>query len=166
MAHDPEKKSKARSLYVFKNCTFDDIEAIIAVPAKTISRWKKEAKKKGDDWDKARHVASLSEQNVESVNRQVYANWLTRFKEVQTSILEDENMGTMDRVGALASLADSFNKMVAALRKIEPEVNLASTALKVLEIIADYLNSADEELAHKFGEHIDSIGVKIQTEFT
>ena len=167
MAHDQAKKREARTMYVYRNLAFADIERAIKIPAKTIMRWKRRAmEKEGDDWDKARHIASMSEQNVESINRQVYADWLTKFKEVQTTILGDDKMDTGAKIGALASLADSFNKMVAALRKIEPEVNLASTALKVLEIIADYLNGADVELAHKFGEHIDAIGVKIQTEFT
>ncbi len=167
MAHGPAKHTNARSMHVYRNCTFANIERAIKVPAKTIMRWKARAlEKEGDDWDKARHIARMSEQNVNDINRQVYANWLTKFQEVQTSILGDTAMGTESKVSALASLADSFNKMVAALRKIEPEVNLASTALKVLEIIADYLNGADRELAHKFGEHIDAIGIKIQTEFT
>lgn len=154
-------------MYIYEKCTFEDISRAIAVPAKTIRAWKKRAlEKDGDDWDKTRHISELSEQNVESINRQVYASWLTKFQEVQTKILNDKDMDSMTRVSALASLADSFNKMVAALRKIEPEVNIASTALRVLEIIADYLNGADAVLARKFGEHIDAIGVKIQTEFS
>lgn len=154
-------------MYIYEKCTFKDISRAITVPSKTIRKWKDRAlKKDGDDWDKARHISELSEQNVDAINRQVYASWLTKFQEVQTKILSDEGMDTMTRVTALSSLADSFNKMVAALRKIEPEVNIASTALRVLEIIADYLNGADAALARKFGEHIDAIGVKIQVEFS
>lgn len=166
MAHDMEKVKKARTMYIYQSCTFDDIARVMRIPSKTIRNWRDRAiERDGDDWDKARHVASLSEQNVEAINRQVYADWLSRFHEVQKQILADEAMGTIEKVGALASLADSFNKMIAALRKIEPEVSIASTALRVLEIITNYLNGTDRQLAHKFGEHIDAIGVKIQEEF-
>ncbi len=164
--HDTTTRQKARTLYVYKGCSFKDIERIIKVPDKTIRRWKDRAKEMfEDDWDSVRHIISLSEQTVDTINRQVYAEWLTKFKEVQKKILNDAKMVTTARIAALASLADSFNKMIAAMRKIEPEVNVASTALTVLETIADYLNEADEGLARKFAEHIDAIGLKIQHKF-
>ena len=165
MAHDQATRQKARSLYVYKHLNYEDISRDIKVPAKTIMRWKKKAEKFGDDWDKARHINGLSEQNASVINRQVYAEWLTRFQTVQTSILSDEKMDTVTRVAALASLADSFNKMIAAMRKIEPEANLASTALTVLETVIEYLREVDEALARKFGEHIDAIGLRIQQKF-
>ncbi len=164
--HDTTTRQKARTLYVYKGCSFKDIERIIQVPDKTIRRWKDNAKKRvDDDWDSARHIISLSEQTSDAINRQVYAAWLSKFKEVQEKIFDAKEMDNPTKVAALASLADSFNKMVAAMRKIEPEVNLASTALSVLETIADYLNEADEGLARKFAEHIDAIGLKIQHKF-
>ena len=164
--HDKSKRNEARTLYVYKNCEFKDIERIAKIPDKTIRRWKDRAlKKDGDDWDKARHIVNLSEQTAGAINRQVYAQWLSKFKEVQEKLLSPKDIDIMTRVAALASLADSFSKMIAAMRKIEPEVNVASTALTVLETIADYLNEADEGLARKFAEHIDAIGLKIQHKF-
>lgn len=153
-------------MYVYKHLTLEDISRDIKVPAKTIGRWKDEAlEREGDDWDKVRHTISMSEQTTSDINHQVYADWLTRFQEVQKKVLDDEKMDAMTSVAALASLADSFNKMIAAMRKIEPEVNLASTALTVLETVIEYLREVDETLARKFGEHIDAIGLKIQQKF-
>ena len=165
MAHDQATRQKARSLYVYKHLNYEDISREIKVPAKTIMRWKKKAEKFGDDWDKARHINSLSEQNVNVINRQVYAEWLTRYQQIQKNVLDGKDMNTMTQVTALASLTDSFSKMMSAMRKIEPEVNLAATALTVLETVVEYLREVDEALARKFGEHIDAIGLRIQQKF-
>ncbi len=154
-------------MYIYHNLTYADIECATGVPIRTIRSWKNRALlKKNDDWDKARHINSMSQQSVDTINRQVYADWLTKFKKVQTAILNDMQMDALGRVSALTSLADSFNKMVAAMRKIEPDVNIAAIALKVLTIITDYFSDTDSDLANNFTQHIDPIGVRIQKEFT
>ncbi len=154
-------------MYIYHNLTYANIECATGVPIRTVRSWKNRARlKNNDNWDKARHINSMSQQSVDTINRQVYADWLTKFKEVQTSILNDMQRDALGKVSVLTSLADSFNKMIAAMRKIEPDVNIAATALKVLTIITDYLSDADTDLANSFTQHIDPIGGRIQKEFT
>lgn len=77
-------------------------------------------------------------------------------------------MTAREKTQALASLADSFNKMVSASRRVLPETNELSVALRVIQMLTEFvrrqfpqhaaallevLEPFADEVAEKLGGH-------------
>lgn len=71
MAWSQDIRDKVRNGYIFDQLPLDIVAMKYAVPHDTARRWKTQAMKNGDDWDKLRAAHALAGDGLESVARTV-----------------------------------------------------------------------------------------------
>ena len=150
MAHSASLKAACRAAYI-DNMPLTQIAKAQNVPLATLRSWKRRALEQGDDWDKLRAANLLAGEGMEAVARQTLSDYVLQHK-----------------AQALASLADSFNKMVSASRRVLPETNELSVALRVIQMLTEFvrrqfpqhaaallevLEPFADEVAEKLGGH-------------
>lgn len=162
MAYKQELKEEARNLYA-SGLSVELISSRLNIPRSTIIRWKRKEKGSPLDWDHLRYISSLSEQSIETLNQTILAKFLDMLENTIQEVYDSELSAT-EKTKALASLGDTFNKMISAMKKTTPEVAVAEVALRVLEIVIDTIRE-DRELAERFSQYLDRINAKIIKEF-
>lgn len=145
MAHSKDIKEKLRAAYIFEGLNLEQAGKKLKISIHTASRWKREAKLKGDDWDKQKSANLLAGDGIEAIARQMLADYINQHKSVMDEISHGQ-LTAADKVACLASLADSFNKTVAASRKVLPEVSELATALNVVQMLQRFIQD-------KFPQH-------------
>lgn len=161
MAHAQERRTQLRGLYVFKRLPMESACAAVHVPRSTANRWKQEAKNAGDDWDTARAAVAMGDENFSQLSKKLLEDYLVMHQAVVDEIKADKELKAAGKVTALASLTDSFNKTMAALRRIAPELNRHAVALDALQRLANFAQQryphnvpALLEMLEPFGEEL------------
>lgn len=139
MAHNSKKKSDARAAYIFDNMPLTQIAAIHNVSLATLRTWKKKAHEAGDDWDKLRAANLLAGEGMEAIARQTLSEYVIQHKTVMAEVLAAKDMTAKQKTEALASLGDSFNKMIAASRRVLPMSDALAIALSVLQMLTEFV---------------------------
>jgi len=165
MAHAREKREAVRAAFVHERLPLDIAAMKAGVPASTATRWKRRAKELGDDWDKMRAACLLSGEGVESVARQMLADYVVAHKAIMDMIASDESIEAKNKVQMLASLADSFNKTVAASKRVLPETSELATALNVLGRLGDFIRDRYPQHGPAFVEVLEPFGAEIARAF-
>lgn len=158
MAHKDEKRQALRAAYVHDRLPLETAADKAGVPISTAQRWKRQARAAGEDWDKLRAASLLAGEGMENVARQMLADYVVQHKALMDLINGDADMGAAAKVAALASLADSFNKTVAASRRVLPETNKLATALTVLNRLSDFVRERFPQHASAFVEILEPFG--------
>lgn len=161
MAHATETRSQLRSLYVYKRLVMEAACAQLDVPSSTGTRWKREARVKGDDWDAARSAIALGDESFTTLSRQLLDDYLVQHKAVMEQLRGDAKLDAAQKAQILASAADSFNKTMASFRRLAPELNKHAVALDALQRLAAFAQQrypqhvpALLELIEPFGEEL------------
>ena len=167
MTHSASLKAACRAAYI-NNMPLTQIATAQGVPLPTLRGWKRRAAEKGDDWDKLRAANLLAGEGMEAVARQTLSDYVLQHKALMGEIIEAQDMTAREKTQALASLADSFNKMVSASRRVLPETNELSVALRVIQMLTEFvrrqfpqhaaallevLEPFADEVAEKLGGH-------------
>ena len=154
---------EARKLYS-EGLSYELIAKKLNVSHSTILRWKRKDAGTPFDWDHLRYLGMLSQDSIENLNQAILAKFLdmldTTIKEVYQA-----DLSPTEKTKDLASLGDTFNKMISAMKKTTPEVAVAEVALKVLEIIIDTIKE-DRDLSERFTLYLDKINERIIQEFS
>ena len=158
MAHARETVAMVRAAYVYDHLPLDSAALKGGVPASTAARWKREAKTRGEDWDKLRAANLLAGEGVESIARQALADYVTQHQAVMEMIATTPDLAAMQKVNLLASLADSFAKTVAASRRVLPETDELAVSLQVLNDLADFAKSHHPQCAAAILEIVEPFG--------
>lgn len=161
MAHSPETRDKVRRLYVFDRIGLEMAALQCGVSMSTASRWKREAMDEGDDWDKFRAAAILSGDGIESIARAALAGFLTQYQATMDTLNANPDIKAETKVQMLASLADSFNKTVAASRKVLPETSQLATAMEVVQKLATFIREKYPKHAQAFVEVLEPFGEEL-----
>jgi hypothetical protein len=139
LARRKEDKERLRAAYIFESLDLEQAARQCQIPPGTASRWKRQARGKGDDWDKQRAANLLAGEGVEAIARQMLADYINQHKAVMDALIQDSGMSAADKTRCLASLADSFNKTVAASRRVLPEVSEMAVALQVIKLLQEFI---------------------------
>lgn len=139
MAHNTQTRAAVRTSYIFEMLPLSQIATAHGVPLATLRSWKKRALDNGDDWDKLRGAQALAGEGVESIARQMVADYVVQHKALMEAVLASTEIKPAAKVAALASLADSFNKMIAASKRVLPETGELAVALRVLRLLGEYV---------------------------
>lgn len=158
MAHPKERRDALRAAYIHDRLPLEEAARKARVSAGTAARWKREARARGEDWDKLRAANLLAGEGVESVARQMLADYVTQHQALMEQIAKSEDLCASDKVGMLASLADSFNKTVSASRRVLPETNELAVALQVVNRLADYVRAKFPQHGPAFVEILEPFG--------
>ncbi len=161
MAHGEDTRRAVRGAYVFDQLGLEVAAVKEGVPTATARRWKREAKDAGDDWDKARSAQMIAGGGLEDVVRQTLAVVVQQVQATVDSLQAAENMEPAAKVQALASLADSYNKLIAASRRVMPETDKLAIAMDVLKRFGEFIAKRKPALAGEFVEQIEAFGDEI-----
>ncbi|HML52913.1 MAG TPA: DUF1804 family protein [Solidesulfovibrio magneticus] len=157
MAHGSEKVAAVRAAYVHERLPLEIAAARAGVAPGTATRWKRKAKEAGEDWDKLRAACLLAGDGVEAVARQMLADYVVQHKTLMDAISTGD-MPAAAKVDMLASLADSFNKTVAASKRVLPETSELATALSVLDKLGVYIRDHYPQHGPAFLEVLEPFG--------
>lgn len=139
MAHNAQTRAAARAAYIYDNLPLTQISTAHGISLATLRSWKKSASVQGDDWDKLRAANMLAGQGMEAIARQTLSDYVTQHKALMGEIITADDMTAQQKTAALASLADSFNKMVSASRRVLPESNELAVALRVIQLLTEFV---------------------------
>lgn len=140
MAHPQEKRDALRRKYVFENQSLEVAAALIGIPFATARNWKYTAKEMGDDWDKARSANLFASGGIESIGQTLLAGFLVQYQSAFDDLEKSQDVNPLDKAKVLASLTDSYLKVVNANKKLLPETQAAAVALLVVEKLMQHIS--------------------------
>lgn len=161
MAHPDDTRRAVRAGYVFDQLGLEVAAVKEGVPVATARRWKAEAKKAGDDWDRARGAQLIAGGGIEDVVRQTLAVMVQQTQATAEAIQVAENMEPLAKVQALASLADSHTKMAAVLKRMMPETDRLAVALEVIKRLLEFTKANYPGNAAALAEMLEAFGDEI-----
>lgn len=161
MAHGEDTRRSVRAAYVFDQLGLEVAAVKEGVPVATARRWKSEARKAGDDWDKARSAQMIAGGGIEDVVRQTLAVMVQQTQATADAIQADDAMPALAKVQALASLADSHTKMAAVLRRLMPETDQLAVAMGVIKLLLDYVRKAQPAHAAAVAAVLEGFGDEV-----
>lgn len=161
MAHDADTRRAVRGDYIFKQLGLEVAAVMHEVPVATARRWKREALTAGDDWDKAKSAQMIAGGGIEDVVRQTLAVVVQQVQATVESLQSDPNMQPGEKVKALSSLADAYNKLMAASRRLMPETDKLAVAMDVLKRQSEFVRSKYPRHMQAFAEILEAFGEEI-----
>ncbi len=84
---------------------------------------------------------------------------------VTVEAIHTADLDPFEKTKALSSLADSYNKMVGAIKRTNPEVAVADVAVQVLAIVHETLAERVPDVKDRLADCLDEITAKIQERF-
>ena len=161
MAHTTQTRAAVRAAYIYDMLPLTQISTAHGVPLATLRSWKSRALKSGDDWDKLRGAQALAGEGVESIARQMVGDYVVQHKALMESVLASGDITPAKKVEALASLADSFNKMIAASKRVLPETGELAVALRVLRLLGEYVQREYPQHANALLEVLEPFAAEL-----
>lgn len=165
MAHAQEIKRAVRGAFVYDALPLEAAAKKAGVSFGTASRWKREAKTDGDDWDKARTAKMLSADGAEAVTHAVLEEFVLLFQTTIQTIKEDTKASGLQKAEALSRLSDAYNKTMSAARKGSPEVNRLAVGMDVIKLFAEFIGVRYPQHASVFIEVLEPFGQHLSESF-
>ncbi len=165
MAYTPEIISAVRSGYVYEALNREQLSERFNVPVSTIARWKKDALKNGDDWDRARAAARLSGQGMEAVTAAVLEDFVLMFQSTLASVKENTEIKPLERAEVISRLADAYTKTMNSAAKGSSKINKLAVAMEVLQMMVKYIQTERPDLVEHFSDVLTGFGEKLAGEF-
>jgi hypothetical protein len=157
MAYPAEIRDRVRQLYI-EGMPLSTAALSCEVGYDTAKTWKKNAQKKGDDWDTARAAYSISGAGVDALNLQVIEGFNRQAITIQREVDADTSLSPIVKVQMQATLADAYAKFSKAFSRMNPQFSGLSIALDTLKIIVEYLRKTDPAALQAIHGHIEAIG--------
>lgn len=148
-------------MYVQNRCAIATISAAIDVPDGTLKRWKADAKAGGDDWDIARAAATIQGEGLEAMVSAVIEDFTIMFQVTMDQVKDSGDIAPDAKVKLMASLSDSFNKMILAAGRTAPKLSELSIATDVLRRLAEFVIEEFPGHTGAFQEILEPFGVEI-----
>lgn len=165
MAWPKAARDKVRSGYIFDQLSLEMVALRESVPYDTARRWKAEAARKGDDWDKLRVAHTLAGDGLESVARTVLVSLVVRCQATMEQLNQNPDIPPREAVELLASLADSLSKAVSSSKKMLPETDRLATALEVVQKLGVFISRTKPALHIEFVDVLESFASELENEF-
>ena len=108
---------------------------------------------------------TLAGDGLESVSRKVLMGFLLQHQTVMEQLQSDTELSAKQKADMLTSMADAFNKTVAASRRVLPETNKLAVALGVIEDFAGYVQKQKPELLPAFVELLEGFGAIVEQKY-
>ena len=161
MAHGEETRRSLRSAYVHQGFSLEAGAEKLGVSFGTASRWKRQAKADGDDWDKARAAVRLSGEGKGAVIQAVIEDYLLLHQAVIEDIKQDKTSPPIKRAEALSRLADAFHKTMHAMGEVSPELSRLAIANEVLRHLSKFIIEKHPEHGIAFVEILEPFGAEL-----
>lgn len=143
MAHPQATKDAVRRDYVTRGISLEVLGPMHGVSIATVTRWRRDARENGDDWDKHRAALRLSSGAPEDISRNLLVEFMACQEHGMTLMRharESGGMSAQEFGDLLVRMQDGFNKMMAASKRILPETDRLIVAAGVVEDFAAFLS--------------------------
>jgi len=164
MSHGPETRAAVRAAYIYDAVSLEAAAKKFNVAFSSCSRWKREAKEAGDDWDKARAAARLASAGADHVSRQVLEEFVTLMQSTVAQLKESKDVPVMDKAEALSRLSDAYYKTMRAVAAHDPKLNKLAVAMEVVQHLIKYVRDrhpdqigALVDVLDGFGKHVTEV---------
>lgn len=161
MAHSDDTRRAVRAAFVHDQLGLEVAAVKCGVPVATARRWIRDARDAGDDWEKARTAQMIAGGGMEAIARQTMAMFSQQAQATLQMLQDDTQIAPLERSKALASLADSFNKLVASNARLMPETDKLAVALDVIKRLSEFVRANHPQLAGGFAEILGPFGDEI-----
>lgn len=161
MAYSKETRTKARSLYVHSRYAMPAIAVALDVSQATIGRWKGDAARQGDDWDIARSAATMAGEGFDKLVSDAVEGFTIMFQATMEQIQQAVDMQPADKAKMMASLADSFNKMINSAGRASPNLSKLGIATEVLQHLAEFVREQFPGHQEAFLEILEPFGLEL-----
>lgn len=161
MAHGDDTRRKVKAAYVFDQLSLEMAALKADVPFATARNWKRSAKAAGDDWDKARSALLIAGGGIEEVVRQTLAVVVQQVQATVESISNAPDMDPATKVQMLASLADAYNKLMAASKRLMPETDKLGVALDTIKRLLEFARARYPAHTAGLAEMLEAFGDEI-----
>jgi hypothetical protein len=161
MAHGEDVRRAVRAAYVFDQLALEPAAIKAGVPFPTARRWKRDAMAEGDDWDRARSAQAIAGGALEDVVRQTLAVVVQQVQATVETIQAATDMAPGDKVQMLASLADAYNKLMAASRRLMPETDKLAVAMDVVRRFAEFTRARHPQHAASVLAVLEPFGAEL-----
>ena len=165
MAHPAEVRDKVRRAYIIDRLSLEVAAAKMGVSYGTVSRWKQQAMAVGDDWDKMQSAQLLGSGSIEDLGRMTLVGFVTQYQATMEEVALAADVGPALKVQMLASLADAFNKIVAANKRILPETSELATAMDVVQKLAMFVRQRYPKHVAAFAELLEPFGAELARDY-
>lgn len=155
MAHGEDIRRAVRAAFIFQQLSLEIAALKSEVPIATARRWKRDALQAGDDWEKARAAQMIAGGGIEDVVRQTLAVVVQQVQATVGAIQDAKDMPPAEKVKALASLADAYNKLMAASRRLMPETDRLAVATDVVRRLGEFVRSKHPRHVNAFAEILE-----------
>jgi hypothetical protein len=161
MAHSKEKRMQARSLYVHSRYALSVIAIKLDMSSATVNRWKAAAREGGDDWDIARSADMMAGEGFEKLVSDAVEDFTIMFQATMDDIKDTTDIKPGDKAKIMASLADSFNKMINSAGRAAPNLSKLGIATDILQRLAEFVRRDFPEHQEAFLEILEPFGIEI-----
>lgn len=114
----------------------------------------------GDDWDRARLAAQVSDGGSQELTRVVLAEFVPMFKSTVEG-LRDAAIAAPEKAEAISRLADAYTKTVKAAGAVDPTIASLAWAMDVLKELGEFTqrefpqhSAAVLEMLEPFGQYL------------
>ncbi len=161
MAHGEETRRAVRAAYVFDQLDLAAAAVKSGVPEATVKRWKREAREAGDDWERARSAQMIAGGGIEEVVRQTLAVIVQQTQATVQAIQAAQDMPAADKVQMLTSLADAYNKLMSASKKLMPETDAMAVRLDTVKRLGEFIRARHPRHAAAFVEVLEPFAASL-----
>ncbi len=161
MAYPQEIKDKVRGSYVYDRLALEDAARAHGIPYNTARTWKKKAKDRGDNWDRARQATRMVNDDITAA---VMEDFVLLFQSTMTSLKEAQDMPALQKAEILAKLSDSYVKTMKAAGGGDPKMGKLAIALDVLNMLSEFIRKHYPEQVVPFTELLEPFGAHLSLE--
>lgn len=165
MARPPEERQAVRSAYIYDRQPLEEAAERANVPYATARKWKSAAAAEGDDWDKARAVASMTKRGASGVAEIILSDFLTLHASTMEALQAAGDIPALDRAEAMSRLADAFTKTMNAVAKAAPDLGRMAVAMEVMEELVRYVREEHEDQVQAFVDILEPFAVRLAEKF-
>lgn len=161
MTAPADKKREARRRYVIERQSLGTIAAALGVSEGTVSRWKREAKSAGDDWQIRREAHLVAGEGLESVVSAVAEDLVMLSQAVIRDVKAEEDMPAAKKAALLASVADAMGKAVSCAGRLAPKISEFGVAQDVIQRLGSFVGQEFPEHAPAFLEILEPFAASL-----
>ena len=162
MAYSQEVINAVRRSFINEQLPMEAAAEKHGIPVATARRWKKDAAAVGDNWDTLKTAYVMTNGGLEEVSRHVLMSFMVQYRSVMDELTTNPDIAPVVRADKIVGLADAFNKITAASRRVLPEVNRLAVALDVIGKFAEYVQKNRPDVLGAFLELLEGFGLEVE----
>lgn len=165
MAYSEDVRAQVRNAYIFESMSIDKAAMFADVKPQTALRWRAQAKKVGDDWDKLRDAHLIVGKGASNAARTGLTSLMVLIQSTIERINDNPDLDPLKAAQAIASVTDSLHKTMLASKRLLPESSELVIAMAVIEDFILFLQTKHKKLLPSFIDVLTDFGSAIEKKY-